>query len=233
MTVLRLLRVAAATAAILLAVLSRGDAIVLALLLAAATWRPLPLLAIGTALAATSWRWGSTSLEAWSGAQAVLGPGGWVGPAGAAASSWLAALAVLLAATRPLEVGGMAVGLGDSGAPNLVGVVLAAAAGVAAAVVVVGPAPGGAIAARAVAAIVAVIAALGLSMLRARAGRGGRALDSVAAVSSVAALVLASVDAPPWGGTADADAFVEGLALALAAAALTAVAMAAMGARRA
>ncbi len=45
-------------------------------------------------------RWGSPSLEAVAGAQSVLGPGGVVGPASAAASAWFTAAALVLASPR-------------------------------------------------------------------------------------------------------------------------------------
>ena len=69
----------------------------LAALLALAAWRPLPAVAIVTALVATAWRWSSTALEDIAGAQAVLGPAGVVDPPAAAAAAWLGAVAVLLA----------------------------------------------------------------------------------------------------------------------------------------
>ena len=72
----------------------------LAALLGLAAWRPVAAAAVAAALAATAWRWSSSSLEDIAGAQAVLGPAGWVGPALGAAGSGLAALAVLLAAPR-------------------------------------------------------------------------------------------------------------------------------------
>lgn len=81
------IRLGAAAAALLLAVLSRGDVLVLAAMLALLTWRPLPVVALVPALVAGGWRWGSTSLEAISGAQAVLGPAGTVGPTAAAVSA--------------------------------------------------------------------------------------------------------------------------------------------------
>src|SRR3546814_10330642 len=63
-----------------------------------------------------------------------------VGPSTAAASSWLAAAAIVLAATRPLGASGR----GVEEAPSRLGpMVLALAAGASAAVVVAGPAPGG------------------------------------------------------------------------------------------
>ena len=101
------LRAAALAAALVLALLSRGDVIVLTgllaaaawrpLLLAAAAWRPLPALAVVSAVAATAWRWSSTALEDIAGAQAVLGPAGLVDPPASAVAAWVGAVAVVLA----------------------------------------------------------------------------------------------------------------------------------------
>ena len=265
------LRLGAAAAGLVMAALSRGDSLVVAAVLALAAWRPIPVLALAPALVASSWRWGSTSLEALSGAQAVLGPAGWVGPRTAAAASWLAAAAVLLAATRALDVGGrhprptaedadlavegglVTFGGDDRGrasaarpdadgrtawrAPGGLGaVVLALAAGATAAALVAGPAPGGAILVRVAATVVASGIALGVSVARRRTGGAARVLDVAAAVLGIAALAAAAVDAGAWSGTVSTGALREGVAVALAAAALAVVstgAAAAMGARRA
>ena len=78
-------------AATVVGVLSRGDALVLAVLLTLAAFD----LAAGAtsilvALAVLA-RLGTTSLTAMAGAQAVLGPAGATGPAIGALSAWLAA----------------------------------------------------------------------------------------------------------------------------------------------
>src|SRR5690606_3159957 len=102
------------------AALSRGDALVLGAALALAAWRPLAAVGVAAAVAASSLRWGTTSLEALAGGQEVLGPAGWVGPTSAAAASWLAAAAVLLAAGRPLAgVGGVERRIAVPGAPSV------------------------------------------------------------------------------------------------------------------
>jgi hypothetical protein len=93
----RLSRGAAAGAAALI-LLSTGDLFLLAVLLgvAAAT---VPAGVTGAAVAvAVSTRWGSSSLAAAAGAQAVLGPALVVGPWPALVSGWCAAAALLLAA---------------------------------------------------------------------------------------------------------------------------------------
>jgi hypothetical protein len=88
----------------------------------------------GLAILATYLRWGSGWLVAVGGAQAVLGPAVTVGPASAAWSSALAAVALLLLAPRYLLV---AVALGTTAAfiacgPTADGIrVLATVAGVA------------------------------------------------------------------------------------------------------
>lgn len=255
----RLGRVAASVAALLLAVLSRGDAFMLAALLTLAAWHLPTLAAVLPALLASSWRWGSTSLEAWAGAQAVLGPAGVVGPGRAAAASWLAAGALLLASPHRLGrsstgVGGMGGPLGVPGAPKLrtaltaIGVggmggpvrpsnapnlALAAATGATAAAVVAGPAVGGEIWVRAVATIVATVAALVVATQRARHHIDG-AVDVAAVVAGVGAAALVAGDAPGWWGTVDAGALRSGALVALAVAALVAVGgrtLAALGGR--
>ncbi len=243
-----LVRIAASAAALLLAVLSRGDAFVLAALLTLAAWHLPALPAVLAALLATSWRWGSTSLEAWAGAQAVLGPAGVVGPGRAAAGAWCAAAALVLAAPRrmgrsrhevrgtggpwgardapnlrlagvALRVRGMGGPKGAPGAPNLV---LAAATGATAAAVVGGPAPGGVLWVRAAATVVATVVALAVSTQRAR-HRVDRVADGLAIAAGLVAVVLVAGDAPGWWGTVDGGALGRGALIALAVAALVAV----------
>ena len=62
-------------------------------------------------------RWGTTSLDAISGAQAVLGPAGVVGPPLAAASAWCGAAALVLAVPGrwAAPAFGLAAGLGVAG----------------------------------------------------------------------------------------------------------------------
>ncbi|MFL6204248.1 MAG: hypothetical protein ACJ739_02775, partial [Acidimicrobiales bacterium] len=97
------LRAAALVAALVLALLSRGDVIVLAALLAVGAWSPLPAIAVVTALLAAAWRWSSTALEDIAGAQAVLGPAGVVDPPTHAAAAWLGAVAIVLATPNLVE----------------------------------------------------------------------------------------------------------------------------------
>lgn len=88
----------AAAGAAALIVLSTGDVFLLAALLgvaAASAAAGLTSTAVAVALAT---RWGSSSLAAAAGAQAVLGPALVVGPWPALASGWCAAAALLLAA---------------------------------------------------------------------------------------------------------------------------------------
>jgi hypothetical protein len=203
-------RTAAAAAALVLAGLSRGDALVLAGLLALAAWRPLPAAAGAAALAATAWRWSSASLEDIAGAQAVLGPAGWVGPGLSAAGAWLGALA-LLAATPVLPA-------------RAARLVAAIATGAAAAVVVVGPAPGGAVWARVVATVVGSAVALVVAQQRSRGDRAARMLDAFALLTGVSALLAIGQDAGTWAGILSASAVREGSAVAVAAAAVVLVA---------
>lgn len=86
------------------------------------------------AAAAVVVRWRTPSLELLAGAQAVLGPAGWVGPAPAAAAAWCAAAAFVLGA-------GPVGGRGGELAPVPVGTARAVAAGLAATAVVAGPGP--------------------------------------------------------------------------------------------
>lgn len=244
------IRLGAAAAALLLAVLSRGDVLVLAAMLALLAWRPLPVAALVPALVAGGWRWGSTSLEAISGAQAVLGPAGTVGPTAAAVSAWLAAVAVVLVTPdlrtrreggwwgRPTGAAPRWVPSVASAAPGaqLLG---AAAVGATAAVLAAGPAPGGAVWARVLLAVVATVAALSVATLRRRSAETERRwptqriLDAAAAVAGIGALVLAAGDAPGWSGTFDPSAAAAGTAIGLAAAVLLAALVAATAALRA
>lgn len=218
------LRTAASVAALVLAVLSRGDVVVLAALLALAAWHLPAVGAVVPALLASAWRWGSTSLDALAGAQAVLGPAGWTGPAAAAASAWVAAVAVVLAAPRrrgwgvatEVEVRGFHLLLAD-----VPGVAAAVATGATAAVVVAGPAPGGAVWVR----VLATVVATGLALVVAawRTPRRGAVIDGIAIVAGLGALALAGLDAPALSGTFDGAALRTGAALAVAVAALAAV----------
>ena len=94
------LRHAAVAAATVLAVTSSGEVVLLAVVLGVAA---ADLLAGAVALwagLALAVRWGSSSLDAVGGAQAVLGPGATVGPAAAIAATWGAAAALVLASPR-------------------------------------------------------------------------------------------------------------------------------------
>jgi hypothetical protein len=219
---LDLLRGAAAAAALVLALLSRGDTLVLAALLVVMSWRLSAAAIAVPALVAASWRWGSTSLEALAGAQAVLGPAGLVGPTKAAAAAWLAAVAlVLLVPARA-----------SSSAGQVVTSVAIGASGAAAALVVAGPAIGDDWWVRAVATVTAIgCAALASVVRRDRE----RVCDAVAIVLAVAALILVSPDAPGWSGSVDTAAARTGVATAVAVGMVAAVAgrtAVAMGQRR-
>ena len=207
------LRAAALTAALLLAALSRGDALVLAALLSLAAWRPLPAVAVVTALAATAWRWASAALEDIAGAQAVLGPAGLVDPPTAAVAAWLGALAVLLATpdllTEPEDdPGPRPARWGLRWVP-----VLAHAA--TAAVIVAGPSVGGDVWAR----LVAVAVGVGVVAAARRWVPPSRrtVVEWVAAAAGVVSLGLVGVDAPALEDVVDASAATEGVAIALAA----------------
>ena len=236
------LRAAALAAALVLALLSRGDVIVLAALLAVGAWRPLPAVAVVTALAASAWRWSSTALEDIAGAQAVLGPSGVVDPPSAAAAAWMAGLAIVLATPNLLEAwlfekaeaGGI-----SRDDPRWVTRTLSwlppLASGASAAVVVAGPAPGGDVWARALAAIAGVALAV-LVAGRRRVLDRHLVLDGLAAALGVGALVAVGIDAPPLGDAFDPSALVEGVVVGLAVGVLVVAAaslLQAEGARRA
>jgi len=211
------LRAAALTAALVLAVLSRGDVIALAVLLAVGTWRPLPTVAIVSALGATAWRWSSTGLDDITGAQAVLGPAGVVDPPLAAVAAWVSALAIVLATPNLVEAHRREIADGDVGL-----VVLAwlpwVTSGATAALIVAGPALGGDVWARLLATAVGVALAAWVGGGRSPFSRA--VLERAAAGLGLASLVAVAIDAPTLGEVLDVDALVEGVALGLAAGAL-------------
>lgn len=233
-----LLRAAVSAAALALALLSRGDAVVLAVLLGAAAWHLPSAGAVLAALVASSWRWGSTSLEALAGDQAVLGAAGLVGPGRAAASAWVAALAVVLASPatrwRRLRIEALRGGAAAERPLLDVGVATSAAAsGAVSAAIVAGPSLGGDWWLRALATVVAAAAALAVGRLR---HEHRRAIDVAALLAGLVAVVLAAGDAPTWWGTVDRAALHTGIALGGAVASIAVVgglAVVAMGHRRA
>jgi hypothetical protein len=143
--VLPMPRVLLLAAALTLAVTSRGDVVVLALLLGFGAGRRTTGLASAAALVAALVRWGSPSLGAIAGAQAVLGPAGWTGSPFAVASAWLGAVALVLAAVS-LDRTSM-----------VVTALSVAPFAIAATDVVVGPARGGALALRVLVSVVALV----------------------------------------------------------------------------
>lgn len=161
---------ALAVAALVLAVTSRGELAVLAVLLVLPDVALLAVVAVTGAVVASSWRWGTTSLEALAGAQAVLGPAGGVGPAAAATGTWLASLALLLALGRGSEP------------------VRFVAVGATVAAVLAGPAPGGELPVRIAVGLGATVAAYGLASWRAERRRVDRAVGALGALAGVAAL---------------------------------------------
>lgn len=151
----RSLRLAGTAAVLALVLTSSGDLLLVAVLLGLAT---VDLAVAGVAAIvglAVLARWGTTSLTALAGLQAVLGPAGLRGSALAAASSWFAAAALLFAAAlMPRRIAAVATGL-------------------LAALMVVGPAASdpGLAAVRATGAVVG--AAVGLLVARRASGRLG------------------------------------------------------------
>jgi hypothetical protein len=158
---------------------SVGDVVVLAALLALAAPELAPVIAAGLVAASVTLRFGSSSLTALAGAQAVLGPAGVVGPASATASGWLGALGLVVAA--PPGWAAVAFGLG-------------------AAAVVAGPAPrtAGDLVVRSAASLLAV----GLAVGAARWLPRWAAWLGAAAAAGSAALVAGrwrTVEGPAWG----------------------------------
>jgi hypothetical protein len=162
-----------------LAASSRGDVVVLAVAVAVAAGSVLASIAVVGALAGVALRWGSSSLGAVAGAQAVLGPAGWTGGAAAVASAWVGAAAVVLAAPTDAVPG-----LPSWLAPFATAVPF----GLVAALVAVGPGPGGALGLRVVASVVATGAVVAVG--RARAPRVEAARLAGAVAFGAAALVL-------------------------------------------
>jgi len=104
-------RFAAAVATVLLVATSSGDVLLLGVLLGVTTGSVVGGAAAVLAGVAALVRWGVSSLDALSGAQAVLGAAGAVGPVVAALSAWLAAAAVVGTAPARDRVAAVAVGI--------------------------------------------------------------------------------------------------------------------------
>ncbi len=182
---------AVAAAALVLAATSRGELVVLGLLLvvpdAVREGVALRAVAVAGAVFASSWRWGTTSLEALAGVQAVLGPAGGIGPAAGATGSWLAAVALVLAFGRGRDP------------------VRVSAAGATAAAILAGPASGGEVPVRVAVAVGATAAGLALAWWRADRRRLDRGLGWLAALTGVGAVLAVGIAGPsgaptlPWG----------------------------------
>jgi hypothetical protein len=211
-------RLGAAAGALVLAVSSRGDVLVLAALLGVVAARPVPAVGLLAAFAASAWRWSSSDLADVAGAQAVLGPAGWVGPTSLAAAAWLAALAVL--ASAPLPWPDPASPAAERVAPLLTAVALGASA----AVVVAGPVPGGdEWWVRWVAAVAGTLVVLGASRWRRAAHQV--ASDAVAVLAGAGALGLVALDGRSLADVVRAAPLVEGTVVAVAVAAVVGVAV--------
>jgi len=161
-----------------MALASRGDLVVVAVLLAVLTGDRRRAVGVAAACGAVLVRWGSSSLGAVAGAQAALGPAGWTGRTAAVASAWLAATALVLAVRDRRDA--------------LEAFAVAAAFAVTAADVAVGAAPGGALAARIAASVVAFGAAVAVARLTRRRSFAGAA-SWLCLVAGVAALVCGAL----------------------------------------
>ncbi len=197
---------AVAAAALVLAATSRGELVVLGLLLLVPDARrgdlALRVAAVAGAVFASSWRWGTTSLEALAGVQAVLGPAGGIGPAAGATGSWLAAVALVLA-------------LGCGRDP-----VRVAAAGATAAAILAGPASGGEVPVRVAVAVGATAAGLALAWWRADRPRLDRGLGLLAALTGVGAVVAVGIAGPSGAPTLSWGLVGQGVVIAAAVAAV-------------
>ena len=163
------LRLAAAAAAAALALTSSGEVVLLSVLLGVAAADVAAGAAAALALGAVAVRWGSTSLGAMAGAQAVLGPGATTGSLADVTVVWSSAAALVLAGRRgwpaPVFAAAAVVGLAAPTAGGGMGDLALRLAAVLVAVVVTVAAghrvpPGGA----RTAALVLATAALGLAV---------------------------------------------------------------------
>jgi hypothetical protein len=205
---------ALAVAALVVAASSKGDAIVLGLVLVLMELRPATLVAVAAALGASSWRWGSTSLDALAGAQSVLGPAARVGPTAAAAGSCLAALALLLTLARGTEP------------------VRLLAIGATVAAVLAGPGPGGQIVLRVGVALVVAGLALVLGRLVESRRGVGRVAEAAAVLAGAGAFVAVAPNAPVWPPDVDLGLVTTGVAVAAATFTATVIWSAAAGGAR-
>ena len=150
-----------------MAATSVGDVLLLGVALAVVAADVLVGAGVVLAAASVLVRWGSSSLGALAGNQAVLGGAGWSGSVAGAASAWCAAGA-LLAATPP-------------------GLLPAAGFGLAAAAVVAGPGIGGAVPVRIAASAAGVVLAWFIGRFAVQ-----RWMRGVAVIGGVLAVVLAA-----------------------------------------
>jgi hypothetical protein len=179
---LSLPQIAAGAAAIALTLSSRGDALLLVVVLGALAAQPLRVAGVTGALVGSMLRWGTTSLGAIAGAQAVLGPAGWTGSSIAVASAWTGAAALVLAAPSAPRT--------ERSTSSLpVRLAIVAPFGLAAGVLAVGPAPGGPLPLRAIAALIAIALSAVVSAARER-HLAGRPVDLLVLASGVAAVLL-------------------------------------------
>lgn len=197
---------AVAAAALVLAVTSRGELVVLGLLLllpdVAGAGGALRVVAVAGAVVASSWRWGTTSLEALAGVQAVLGPAGGIGPLAGATGSWLAAVTLVLVLGRGRDP------------------VRLAAAGAAAAAILAGPAPGGQVPVRVAVAVGATGAGFALAWWRAERPGLDRALGLIGAATGLGAVVAVILAGPGGRPTVPGELVGQGVAIATAVAAI-------------
>jgi hypothetical protein len=156
------LTLGAAAAAAAVALLSVGDVFAVALLLALVARRPAPAAVAFFVAGAVLVRWGSSSLAALAGAQAVFGPAVFVGNGAEAASAGLGGVALLAAVPVP-GVAAAAVAGAAAPRPGLEASVAAAPFGLMAAAVAVGPAYGGDPVLRVVTSVLGVLAAVAIA----------------------------------------------------------------------
>ena len=169
---------AAAVAAAGLALTSTGSMVVAAVLVGVAARSRWTGVATLLAVAAVGVRFSTVTFDDLAGLQSVLGSAGTIGTTTAAASAWAAAGAVIVGVRTP------------SGATGLHRIVLALAAGGLAAVIAVGPGPGGELALRVGATVLATVLVF-VSTTVVTGDRAATMRTTVAVVAGVAAIVLA------------------------------------------
>ncbi len=218
-------RLAAGAGALVMALTSSGDALVVAVLLGLAAWDPAPAL-VAVAAGAIVWlRIGAASLDALAGTQAAVGAAVATGPVLAAVASGGAALALLAWGAAGRDDAGTATG----SVAAVAGALAVAASAAMAVAVAAGPGPrtAGVVLARLGLTLVMVAAATALKG-RMPGGRVRRSARAGAVLAGALSVALAGAALPgrwawPPAGVLAAGPTLTGAARAMAGAALAVV----------